>query len=117
LADAVVTPGSSRTPLNAAVVVTVVAAPGAGVRRHVLCLRYAQLDNAARNLYLLRNIGGTSRVVDQVLGQAPGLAWVPVDREHPIILTGTDTLEGQADAVTTTNPDVHAEWIDFTPNS
>jgi hypothetical protein len=117
VADAVVTPGSSRTPLNGATPVTVVAAPGAGVYRHVISVRYAQIDSAARNLFLRRNIGGAVRVVEQVLGQAAGSTWRPVDRERPIILSGTDTLEGVADAVATTNPDVHAEWLDFRPNS
>jgi hypothetical protein len=107
------TPGSSRTPLNGATPVTVVAAPGVGVHRHILHIHTSNIDTAAVTVTLRRNIGGTSRQFRKRTGLAVDGEWTPIDKDHPVIITGTDTIEGlMAGAAATTNPDIHAEWID-----
>ncbi len=108
-----ITPGSTRTALTGATPVTIVAAPGNGVYRHVIAVRFANIDTAAVTITLNRSVGGTSRQLDKRTGLAVDNVWVPVTKETPIILTGTAFLAAvMSGAAATTNPDAHAEFID-----
>jgi len=106
-----ITPGRNRTNLST-VSAVVVSAPGSGVYRHVIGLKFTNLDaQSTPEVRIYRNIGGTSRRFDGST-VAVGSVWNPVDREHPVILTSTDELIANISAAVSAPPDCHAEYID-----
>lgn len=111
-----VVPGSQRTALNDATPVTAVPAPSAGTYRHVICLYIAQIDAVAQDITVSRVVSATSRQYKKRAGLAANADYYPIDREHPVILDSTMSITVQmGGAKNTTEPDAHAEWIDFTP--
>lgn len=107
-----VTPNRNRVTLST-VSVVVVSAPGPGVDRHVIGLKFPNLDSqSAVDIILHRNVDGTSRRYDKIDALAVGSVWNPADREHPIILKSADELIAFISATVSSPPDGNAEYID-----
>lgn len=109
-----ITPGSTRTSLNGATPVTIVAAPAASTYRIVLAVRMTNIDTAAVTVTLKKSIAATSKQVDKVTGAAVNFVWVPVSRDKLMNLVATDELLEMvmSGAPATTNPEVVVEFID-----
>lgn len=111
-----ITLGSTRTQLNGATPVTVVAAPAASTVRVVLAIRLNNTDTAAITPSLSKDISATAVQVAKEPGLAVDDTWIPVSRDKPMFLSATTeslkmVLSG---AAATVNPYCVAEWLDRT---
>ena len=104
------TEGHSDGALNGTTVVTIVAAPGSGVRRVVRSISIYNADSADVTVTVQNNNGTTTRKrAKRTL--KPGAV---MEYEGAIVLpTTNDSLEAvMSAAATTTNPDFNAEYGD-----
>jgi hypothetical protein len=112
-----ITLGSTRTQLNGATPVTVVAAPAASTVRVVLAIRLNNTDTAAITPSLTKDISGTAVQAEKEIGLAVGDTWRPVNKEKGyMFLTATthSLLMVLGGAAATANPYCVAEWLDRT---
>lgn len=111
-----VTPGNTITDLNGTSHVTVVAAPAASTYRVVLSLRVYNRDTAAVTPTLVEDTSGTEREYEVRTGMAAGGFWdiITIANKYVLDATTKSLKMFLGGAASTTNPVVHASWIDIT---